>query len=322
MVSCQAQDNPTPNPRPETISLGITGDKADVNVPTTFGIVLMGGSTDVDEAIRWMIDRASGGDFVVIRASGSTGYNDYIKGLGNLNSVETLLIDSREKANRTEARDKIRNAEALFIAGGDQANYVNFWADTEVSRAIQYLISEKKVPIGGTSAGCAVLGEIIFDAKNGSIISTEALQNPYDPLLSISESFIKIPYLSNTITDQHYTQRDRHGRHVAFMARMMKDSGIEARGIGVDERTAVCIDQDGNATVFGANKSYFLIHNGANPESCLPGIPLHWLRNQEAVRVYVFQGSASGTPAFNVNQWSSFTPHQYWYSDNGVLKKK
>ncbi len=324
LVSCNAQENPKPiNASPEkTISLGITGSKENVSVPTSFGIVLMGGSTDVDEAFQWMIDRAKGGDFVVIRASGSAGYNTYINGLGDLNSVETLLIDSREKANLDEARDKIRNAEALFIAGGDQANYVNYWTDTEVSRAIQYLIDEKKVPIGGTSAGCAVLSEIIFDAKNGSIISSEALQNPFDSRLSISESFIQIPILANTITDQHYSQRERHGRHVAFMARMMKDYEIDARGIGVDERTAVCIDHEGNTMVFGSNKAYFLINNGHAAESCSPNIPLHWVQNQEAVRAYIFLGSAQGTTAFNINTWPTNTPHQFWYSEDGVLKVK
>jgi len=322
LIACNAQENPAPNNPEKTVSLGITGDKADVQVPTSFGVVLMGGSTDVDEAFRWMIERAKGGDFVVIRASGSTGYNNYIKGLGDLNSVETLLIDSRDKANLAEAGKKIREAEALFIAGGDQANYVNYWADTEVSRAIQYLIEEKRVPIGGTSAGCAVLSEIIFDAKNGSIISSEALQNPFDNRLSISESFIQVPYLANTITDQHYSQRERHGRHMAFMARMMKDHEIDARGIGVDERTAVCIDHEGNTMVFGSNKAYFLINNGHAAESCLPNTPLHWVQNQEAVRAYIFQGSTQGTTAFNINAWPTSAPQQFWYSEDGVLKVK
>ena len=322
LIACNAQETPTPSTLEKTVSLGITGDKADVQVPTSFGVVLMGGSTDVDEAFRWMIDRAKGGDFVVIRASGSTGYNNYIKGLGELNSVETLLIDSRDKANLKEAAKKIREAEALFIAGGDQANYVNYWTNTEVSRAIQYLIEEKNVPIGGTSAGCAVLSGIIFDAKNGSIISTEALKNPYDSRLSISESFIQIPYLANTITDQHYSQRERHGRHVTFMARMMKDLEIDARGIGVDERTAVCLDHLGNATVFGSNKAYFLINNGHPAESCLPSTPLHWLHNQQAIRVYIFQVSTEGTDAFNITAWPTNTPHQFWYAENGILKVK
>ena len=47
---------------------------------------------------------------------------------------------------------KVRNAEALFFAGGDQANYVKMWRDTPLSEAIQGLV-KRNVPIGGTSAG-------------------------------------------------------------------------------------------------------------------------------------------------------------------------
>ena len=68
-----------------------------------------------------------GGDIVVIRATGADGYNAYMYGLANVNSVETIIIDSRTKADLTLVTDKIRNAEALFIAGGDQSDYVNYW---------------------------------------------------------------------------------------------------------------------------------------------------------------------------------------------------
>jgi cyanophycinase len=64
--------------------IGITGNVADVTVPSELGIVLMGGSTDVDQALEWMINRAKGGDVVIIRASGSTGYNDYIYEIGEV----------------------------------------------------------------------------------------------------------------------------------------------------------------------------------------------------------------------------------------------
>ena len=110
-----------------TFSIGISGDSSDVVTKAQFGVVLAGGSTDVDEAMKWMMDRTGGGDFLIIRASGSTGYNDYLKELGNVNSVETLLIDSREKAMSPLVGKRIREAEGLFIAGGDQWNYVRFW---------------------------------------------------------------------------------------------------------------------------------------------------------------------------------------------------
>ena len=48
------------------ISIGILGDPSDVKTSTRSGTLLMGGSTDVNEAIQWMINRSEGGDFVII----------------------------------------------------------------------------------------------------------------------------------------------------------------------------------------------------------------------------------------------------------------
>ncbi len=303
-------------------SIGIVGSPEDVSGKTESGIVLAGGGKDQDAAMKWMIDRAGGGDFVIIRASGSTGYNDYLFEMGGLNSVETLLIDSRDKAMRKEVGQRIREAEALFIAGGDQWNYVNFWKDSEVSSAIKYLIDVKKVPIGGTSAGCAVLSEIIFDARNDTVVSADALANPYASQVSISKSFIQLPFLENTIADQHYSQRDRQGRHVTFLARMAKDFNVsQPKGIAADERTAVCIDKDGNAIVIGEGSAFFLISNKSKPEVCEPNQPLTWTNKNKALRVYIFKGSKAGTPAFNLNQWPQKNPNEYWFVAEGKLQR-
>jgi cyanophycinase len=315
-ISVSAQEHST------TTSIGITGDEKDVIVDTEFGLVLMGGSTDVTEAFQWMIDRAKGGDFVIIRASGSIGYNEYVYNLGNLNSVETLLIDSNEKANLAETSRILREADALFIAGGDQANYVKYWANSEVSKAINYLIHEKKIPIGGTSAGCAVLSDIIFDALHDTVVSDEALANPYDEKVSLSKSFIHLPMMKDIITDQHYSQRKRQGRHVTFLARMRQDMNINAKGIAVDEKTAVCIDDKGNAKVFGTHQAFFIAAGSKGPEVCKENTALQWNRNKKALHVYVYQGSKEGTTAFNILKWPSKNAHQYWYVEKGVLRIK
>ncbi len=322
-LACQSQDEVNSGKKISNAhSLGLVGSAADVDTQSSSGIVLMGGSTDVEEALRWMINKSGGGDFVIIRSSGSTGYNDYIYGLGGVNSVETFLLDSRKKANDPTVGKRLREAEALFIAGGDQSNYVKFWTDTEVSAAIQYLIEEKKIPIGGTSAGCAVLSEYVFDAKEGSAISEEVLTNPYHATVSLSKSFIELPYLKNIIADQHYSQRGREGRHVVFMARMLKDFGLSnARGIGVDERTAVCIDEDGDAIVYGSGKAYFILSAGLLPEKCENAQPLQWNHNQQALTVKIVAGATTGNPVFNLLTWPG-TADQYWFVEEGVLKRK
>src|SRR5436305_1739312 len=56
----------------------VVGNRADVRTPTRPGLVLEGGGPDIDESFRWMIERSGGGDFLVIRTSGTDAYNDYI----------------------------------------------------------------------------------------------------------------------------------------------------------------------------------------------------------------------------------------------------
>lgn len=76
----------------------LTGDSSDVHTKTQPGLLLAGGSTDVSTAMRWLLERSGGGDVVVIRSSGADGYNQYLFDLAKVNSVETILINSRNKA--------------------------------------------------------------------------------------------------------------------------------------------------------------------------------------------------------------------------------
>jgi len=75
----------------------IVGNPADAPPAPTLspGLVLMGGGTDVDAAFQWMCQRAGGGDFVVIRTTGTDAYNPYIQQLcPQMDSVETIIITS------------------------------------------------------------------------------------------------------------------------------------------------------------------------------------------------------------------------------------
>src|SRR5690242_15757026 len=141
------------------------GNSSDVTTPTTPGTVLMGGGTDVDAAFQWMCQRSGNGDFLVIRATGTDAYNPYIQQLcPNENSVATLIIPNRTAANDPFVTATIQNAEALWIAGGDQSNYINFWKDTPVEQTLNALIGQG-VPMGGTSAGMNVLSQFVYSAE-------------------------------------------------------------------------------------------------------------------------------------------------------------
>ncbi len=309
-----------------------TGSTTDVQTSPEAGILLAGGNTDNDDAMRWFLQRADGGDIVVIRATGSDGYNNYLFSSLSVpvNSVTTIVISSRTQANNQSVYDAIVNAEALFIAGGNQWDYVNYWKNTLVHDAIQYLIDEKGVTVGGTSAGLAVLGGVVYTAENNTVWSTEALNNPYHFRVTLDNDFLQIPFLEELVTDSHYNRvqgddEDRKGRHVAFLARMVADWEMDAKGLGVNEYTAVGVDENGLARVFGNPSyddfAYFLKVNGGAPEVCESGTPLTWNHGGQALSVYKILGNPQGNNTFDLNDWQTVSGGEWqsWHVVNGQL---
>ncbi len=307
-----------------------TGDPADVTTATSFGIALIGGAESNTQAetaaFQFLTGKSGGGDFVVLRSSGADGYNNYVYStIGGVNSVQTIMVTSRTLADHITTETLVRNAEAIFIAGGDQSDYVNFWKDSKLEAAINYAINSKNVPIGGTSAGLAILGQFYYGATKGSVTSAEALANPYNGKMAGLDggSFLSVNYMANVITDSHYNQRDRQGRHFTFMARLVQDFGVgypDVKGIGIDEATSVLVESNGTSKVYGAGNAYFLKGWGGTPELCIAKKTLTWNRAAQAVAAYIVAGTATGTNSFNLTNWTgSGGSSQYWSSSNGVF---
>ena len=258
------------------------GSKQDVQTKPAFGIAMMGGGKDLDQAFRWLCDKGNGGDFLILRATGDDDYNPYVKGLCKTNSVATLIIPDREAAQDPMVAEIIRNAEAVFIAGGDQSNYIRGWQGTPVEDALNANIAAG-IPIGGTSAGLAVLGEFVYGCMKDKpddkdLASTDVLPNPYFDRVTLVRNFLKVPHLENLLTDSHFAKRDRMGRTLGFLARVMQDGWSQSpREVAIDERSAVLVDADGKATVVGTGKGAYFLHPSKPPAICKKDIPLTFL---------------------------------------------
>jgi len=309
-----------------------TGSSTDVAVNPDSGICLMGGASENDEAMIWFLNKANGGDVVVLRASGSDGYNNYFYSeLGvTINSVTTFVIDNEAGATNEYVISKVEKAEAIWFAGGDQYDYVSYFKDNALEDAINNFVNIKGGVIGGTSAGMAILGSAYFFAQNGTITNAQALSNPYHVRATLGyNDFLEIPFLENVITDTHYDDPDRRGRHSAFLARYATDNSTRAFGIACNEYTSVCIDSDGKAYVYGDYPNYeehaFFIQSNCTttylPETCTTGSPLNWIRNNEALKVYKVPGMTSGVNYFDLNDWQSGSGGvwQNWYINNGTF---
>jgi cyanophycinase len=310
MVPLAAGAAKAPNPAKVYFRIG---NASDVTTTAAPGTVLMGGGTDVDAAFQWLCARAPDGDFLVIRATGTDAYNPYVQDLcPGLNSVATLIIDSSSAADSAFVRETIAQAEILWIAGGDQSNYINDWTGTAVQQELNLHV-ERGQPIGGTSAGLAVLTQFVYSALGAhGVTSSQALADPFHKYVTLARDFASIPALAGTIGDTHFVTRDRMGRSLAFLCRIHANGWSAApRGIAIDEETALLIDERGSGSVVGNSFVYFMAAPGA-PEVCQARTPLTY-RDVQVRKVAAGQ-------SFDVAAWRGHAGIAYEVSaEAGVL---
>lgn len=264
-------------------------------------LLLVGGGEWPRGALIWWVAKGGHGHFVILRASGADNLQQelYSK-IGGVASVQTLVFHDRAAASDPQVLDVLRHADAIFIAGGDQANYVRFWKGTPLNRVLDRHVAEGK-PIGGTSAGLAILGGYAYGALDGgSITSSEALGNPLGGQVTLVSDFLHLPHMQDVITDTHFNARGRLGRLIAFIANLRHAGHASVIGLGVDQGSALGVDGHGIGRLFtGDNGFAWLVRPQGQPVRIRTGQPLDY----PAVRVTgIGPGSRLDMRDFSVQQ--------------------
>jgi cyanophycinase len=287
------------------------GGELDAQAMSDTGLAMMGGGTDLDEAFRWLCGKGHGGDFLIVRAHGKDDYNKYVNKLCQMNSVATLIVSTRKGADQPKVAQIVRKATVIFIAGGDQSNYIKLWKGTLMGNALNdHVIAGK--PVGGTSAGLAVLGQFVYgcmeDKPNDpDLTSKEVLENPYNPRVTVLRDYLQVPLLGNVLTDSHFAKRDRMGRSLGFLARIVADGWSKnPREIAIDEKSALLVEADGRAKVVGNGAGVYFLQITDAPEVCKAGQPLT-LRNVAAYHC------PSGS-TFDIRSWNGDGGEAYMIS--------
>jgi cyanophycinase len=312
-----------------------TGNPSDIVTQTKQAVCLAGGGDDDAWAAGWkfILNSTGNGDVVVVRADDRRGdyeswiYNDDDRhNFPKVNSVTTLLFEKPMDANNPEAIHILMNAEFVFFAGGDQSTYLNWLKASKFNQAINYLIHVKKISVAGTSAGMAIMGSIDYSARQPSpedqisnVNSVDVMKNPTGSFVDLDRNFITAPYLANVITDTHFSERNREGRLIGFMARAIDNRYSDVnlkniRAISADENTAVCYGPNGVAKVFGSGNAFFL--KPLRPvERLKANQSLNWYGSGQAIQSYIISGR-NQSARFDLKSWTGTDGvNEYWSVD-------
>lgn len=248
------------------------------------GLALMGGGGRVDSAFKFIATHASGGHIVVLRAAQGAKFDatagDYGKAFvgewGPVTSAQTVVFRARDASFDPRVVAIVRGADGIFLAGGDQGNYIRYWKGTPIQDALDAHVRQGR-PIGGSSAGLAVLGRYSYTSLDGgSMESKVALADPFDAGMTLESDFLHVAWLDRVITDTHFSARSRLGRLIAFVARLNeRNKRSDIVGLGVDEKTALLIGADGIGRLAPDSSGHaWLVRQPAPAATLKPGQPL------------------------------------------------
>jgi len=185
----------------------------------------------------WAINNSVNKKVAVIAFSTQTMWvPNYFLSLG-ASAAKNFTINA-SNANLQSTYDSLMNYDVFFIKGGDQFNYYDKYKNTFTQTAIQNKFNSGGV-IAGTSAGMAILSNVLFTASNGTVYPEEVLENINNSYMTLEDDFLNL--FPGYIFDTHFVERARLSRLMGFLAKWKQDRNENINGIGVDDRTALAI---------------------------------------------------------------------------------
>lgn len=211
-------------------------------IPVKGKLIALGGGDDdgLIKLIRSEICAVSSRIEVIATATktpeeSGNAYKEAFEELG-CHHVYFMHIDEDNPADKAEYLERIARADVVFFTGGDQVRLAKFLNGTELLRIMCRRYREEDVIISGTSAGAAIMSDLmIYDGYGHySLIKGEMKTTK-------GCSFIKGVFI-----DTHFAERGRFGRLAHAIAHEPKYIGI-----GLSEETGIVIKEGDQVEVFG-----------------------------------------------------------------------
>lgn len=274
------------------------------------------GSAGESGATAWFLAQGGGGDYLVVRSGGIGTQADWIcsQFAAQLASAAELSVDSRAAAESPEVVALIAAAEMVFIAGGDQRDYVDLWRNTALANELQRHANTEA--LAGTSAGMMIVAESWYAPLTLGVLSSEILDDPFHPFTQEigRGGMFYSDWLQRVIVDTHLDREhgaadeNRYARLFGLLARSIADQNgrLPAYAIGAEEGAFIAIDSHGDVQVFGNGEAagadgYFLQSDGLGPDRIMPGEPLLW--TSRPVKAYRIAGTSQGSGLFALDGW-------------------
>lgn len=172
-------------------------------------------------------------------------YKSIFENLG-VQNIKILNIRERKDAYDSSNIQMIEEASLVFFTGGDQLRITSLIGGTPLYLGMKD-VYEKGCIFVGTSAGASVMSDTM-------VVTGPDEESPKKCTLKMAPG---LGLIKDVIIDQHFAQRGRIGRLLVGIA-----ENPQSLGIGIDEDTAIVVNEEGELKVIGSGAVYII--DGSN----------------------------------------------------------
>jgi len=148
-------------------------------------------------------------------------------------------LTSQKDADNSDFLQYIDQADAVFLAGGDQTRLCRVLQQTRGIELLLERFASLDITVGGTSAGASALSKTMITSGGSGLW-------PRKGRVKLSTG---LGFVSGFVIDQHFEQRERFGRLAEAVISL---SRWQVSGLGIDENTALILHPAGRAEVAGS----------------------------------------------------------------------
>lgn len=216
-------------------------------------LMVVGGGLRPPEATKKFVEWSGGAKSKILVITWATAEEDssfegtkkaFLEaGPGSVEHAATRPLDAEK---RTKLVNQIKEATGIYFGGGDQNRIMDVLKDEELLKMIRAKYAAG-TPIGGTSAGAAVLSDPMMTGEADLKILDGAKVGVRGGIGSVPE----------VMFDQHFLIRQRHNRLFGYVIQNPRYLGV-----GIDEANAVMITDNRDLRVLGKTSVMFIDGKG------------------------------------------------------------